>query len=148
MMSISRLSIYAALLFGLFTSSVAFVPSNNAVAHRTSSLHMTLLTAGGKKVDVPAGSPLKNACAKLGVKPKYSCKRWIRIYLQACVHVSFILYTQIFVSCQGRLRFMHHLCWRVTYQSMCWKGPPSAQAQESPRKGIGNQINIQIPPMK
>lgn len=37
---------------------------------------MTVLTApNGKKVDIKEGTPLKAACAKLGVKPKYSCKR-------------------------------------------------------------------------
>jgi hypothetical protein len=79
MMSISRPTLYVisltALLCGLFTSAVAFVPSNNAAVRTTSSLQMTLLTAGGKKVEVPAGSPLKAACAKLGVKPKYSCNK-------------------------------------------------------------------------
>jgi excinuclease ABC subunit A len=28
-----------------------------------------------KKIDIPEGTPMKDACAKLGVKPKYSCKR-------------------------------------------------------------------------
>jgi hypothetical protein len=64
-----------ALLCALFTTTVAFVPSNNAPVSRNTNLHMTLLTAGGKKVDVPAGSSLKAACAKLGVKPKYSCQK-------------------------------------------------------------------------
>ena len=40
-----------------------------------SNLQMTVLTYGGKKADFEPGSPLKNACAKLGVKPKYSCKK-------------------------------------------------------------------------
>jgi hypothetical protein len=40
----------------------------------SSSLHMTILTYGGKKKDFKAGSPLKAACAALGVKPKYSCR--------------------------------------------------------------------------
>ena len=85
MMSISRLSFYGiaitTLLCGFITSTVvAFMPSNNnaAVANSrtsSSSLQMTLLTGNGKKVDVPAGSPLKNAVAKLGIKPKYSCKK-------------------------------------------------------------------------
>eukprot|EP00956_Cyclotella_meneghiniana_P022302 scaffold41972_cov65-Cyclotella_meneghiniana.AAC.2 len=84
-MSISRLSFYGiaitTLLCGFITSTaVAFMPSNNnaAVANSrtsSSSLQMTLLTGNGKKVDVPAGSPLKNAVAKLGIKPKYSCKK-------------------------------------------------------------------------
>jgi len=49
---------------------------NNAAIHRSnSSLHMTVLTANGKKIDAKEGTPLKNAVAKLGVKPKYSCKK-------------------------------------------------------------------------
>ncbi|KAL3817364.1 hypothetical protein ACHAXA_004490 [Cyclostephanos tholiformis] len=42
---------------------------------RTTHLRMTVLTSNGKKIDVPEGTPLKTACEKLGVKPKYSCKR-------------------------------------------------------------------------
>ena len=41
----------------------------------SSSLRMTVLTSNGKKIDIPEGTPLKTACEKLGVKPKYSCKR-------------------------------------------------------------------------
>ncbi|KAL3791347.1 hypothetical protein ACHAWO_004971 [Cyclotella atomus] len=79
MMSFARVSIngiaITALICGLFASSDAFVSSNNSARRTSTSLHMTLLTAGGKKVEVPAGSPLKAACAKLGVKPKYSCNK-------------------------------------------------------------------------
>lgn len=54
----------------------AFTSQNNAAIHRSSSsLHMTVLTANGKKIDAKEGTPLKNAVAKLGVKPKYSCKK-------------------------------------------------------------------------
>merc|ERR1712127_690720 len=70
---------------GLFSASIqAFVPSissqNDAFVTRsssqsTSALSMTVLAYKGKKVDFKEGSPLKNACAKLGVKPKYSCKK-------------------------------------------------------------------------
>jgi hypothetical protein len=55
----------------------AFVINNNkrvVSIQALSSLQMTLLRYGEKKKDFPAGSPLKNACASLGVKPKYSCK--------------------------------------------------------------------------
>eukprot|EP00550_Attheya_septentrionalis_P006934 CAMPEP_0198295180 /NCGR_PEP_ID=MMETSP1449-20131203/26372_1 /TAXON_ID=420275 /ORGANISM="Attheya septentrionalis, Strain CCMP2084" /LENGTH=83 /DNA_ID=CAMNT_0043995397 /DNA_START=170 /DNA_END=421 /DNA_ORIENTATION=- len=40
-----------------------------------SQLSMTVLSYNGKKIDFKAGSPLKAACAKLGVKPKYSCTK-------------------------------------------------------------------------
>jgi uncharacterized protein (UPF0333 family) len=46
-----------------------------AVSTSSSALEMTILTYGGKKKDFKAGSPLKNACSALGVKPKYSCKK-------------------------------------------------------------------------
>ena len=75
MMSITRLSIALTALLCVFTTTMAFMPSNAAAGRTSSSLHMTVLSSGGKKIDVPAGSPLKAACAKLGVKPKYSCKK-------------------------------------------------------------------------
>mmetsp|Transcript_13417 Transcript_13417/g.29137 ORF Transcript_13417/g.29137 Transcript_13417/m.29137 type:complete len:112 (-) Transcript_13417:254-589(-) len=70
-----KISLVAALL--CLGSTHAFVSSNNGSSMRTSSsLHMTVLTAAnGKKIDIKEGTPMKAACAKLGVKPKYSCKR-------------------------------------------------------------------------
>jgi hypothetical protein len=54
----------------------AFIANNKqVVAFKSSPLQMTLLTYGSKKKDFKPGSPLKNACAALGVKPKYSCKK-------------------------------------------------------------------------
>ena len=41
----------------------------------TTALTMTKLNFGGKMIDAAPGSPLKNACAKAGFKPKYSCKK-------------------------------------------------------------------------
>ncbi|KAL3795532.1 hypothetical protein HJC23_009245 [Cyclotella cryptica] len=74
--SLHGLAVVALLCGLMFTSTMAFVVSNNSGKSSTSSsLHMTLLTAGGKKIDVPAGSSLKAACAKLGVKPRYSCQK-------------------------------------------------------------------------
>jgi len=67
-----------ALLCAIILGTNAFLPpsQNNAAIHRSSSsLHMTVLTANGKKIDAKEGTPLKNAVAKLGVKPKYSCKK-------------------------------------------------------------------------
>ena len=64
--------------------SDAFVPlNNNGVIGRkletsSSCLLMTILTHNGKKMDFKEGSSLQAACAKLGVKPKYSCKKWER----------------------------------------------------------------------
>mmetsp|Transcript_6848 Transcript_6848/g.10296 ORF Transcript_6848/g.10296 Transcript_6848/m.10296 type:complete len:118 (-) Transcript_6848:409-762(-) len=77
----TRLSLFAALLCAVILGSAqAFIPSNNgsspSTLRKSSSLHMTVLTStSGKKVDVKEGTPMKAACAKLGVKPKYSCKR-------------------------------------------------------------------------
>ena len=55
-------------------ASSAFTVSAPSVRSST-ELKMTILTYGGKKMDFKAGSPLKAACAKLGVKPKYSCAK-------------------------------------------------------------------------
>lgn len=38
-------------------------------------LRMTVLNYKGKKADVREGSPLSRACAQLGVKPNYNCKK-------------------------------------------------------------------------
>mmetsp|Transcript_6365 Transcript_6365/g.15844 ORF Transcript_6365/g.15844 Transcript_6365/m.15844 type:complete len:117 (+) Transcript_6365:243-593(+) len=76
----SKFSLITGLLCAaIIASAQAFICSNNAnvpsALLRSSSLHMTVLTANGKKVDVKEGTPMKAACAKLGVKPKYSCKK-------------------------------------------------------------------------
>jgi hypothetical protein len=42
---------------------------------RRSTVHMTLLSYQGKKVEVKEGTPLSQACVKLGLKPKYDCKK-------------------------------------------------------------------------
>ena len=65
----------AAILFALGLTTDAFIVSSNAGSRRSSSLTMTALTANGKKIDFKEGSSLKAACAKLGVKPKYSCQK-------------------------------------------------------------------------
>ena len=59
------------------------VPSSHTTT-ATTALHMTLLTYNGQKKDFKAGSPLKNACAALGVKPKYSCKKYVLVVCQLC----------------------------------------------------------------
>ncbi|KAL7428876.1 hypothetical protein ACHAXH_000952 [Discostella pseudostelligera] len=70
-------SFISAILFAVILGSTnAFFSHSNINARRTSSsLHMTILTANGQKIEFKEGSPLSSACAKLGVKPKYSCKR-------------------------------------------------------------------------
>jgi len=72
----SKLSLIAAILCAVILGSThAFVSSGKNLG-KSSSLHMTVLTsASGKKIDVKEGTPLKAACAKLGVKPKYSCQK-------------------------------------------------------------------------
>ncbi|KAL9181766.1 hypothetical protein ACHAXT_012109 [Thalassiosira profunda] len=71
-----KVSSISALLCGVLVGSAqAFVPTSSA-PRTSSSLRMTVLaSASGKKIDVREGTPLKAACAKLGVKPKYSCKK-------------------------------------------------------------------------
>ena len=68
----SRLT--ALLLLALTVVSTAFTVSQTGVRTRT-DLKMTVLNYNGKKVNFKPGSPLKNAVGKLGVKPKYSCKK-------------------------------------------------------------------------
>ena len=70
------------LLTALFGSTHAFLndaqrrsSSRSSSMSSLSPLRMTVLTSNGKKIDIPEGTPLKTACEKLGVKPKYSCKR-------------------------------------------------------------------------
>ena len=62
-------------LLAILAFANAFVVQNPNSVRSSSELKMTVLTYGAKKADFKAGSPLKNACAKLGVKPKYSCKK-------------------------------------------------------------------------
>jgi hypothetical protein len=66
--------VFVLALITILSVADAFVITNKPVAFK-SCLHMTLLTYGSKKMDFKPGSPLKNACAALGVKPKYSCKK-------------------------------------------------------------------------
>uniref|UniRef100_A0A6U3RSL1 2Fe-2S ferredoxin-type domain-containing protein n=1 Tax=Ditylum brightwellii TaxID=49249 RepID=A0A6U3RSL1_9STRA len=80
MFSIKATFLFVAAFIAItFVSSAdAFVTSKNTLptfASSDSTLKMTILNYNGKKVDFKEGSPLKNAAAKLGVKPKYSCKR-------------------------------------------------------------------------
>lgn len=53
----------------------AFSVQTPAPVRSSSALSMTVLTYGNKKKNFRAGSPLKNACAALGVKPRYNCKK-------------------------------------------------------------------------
>eukprot|EP00584_Thalassiosira_punctigera_P007017 CAMPEP_0172531734 /NCGR_PEP_ID=MMETSP1067-20121228/5008_1 /TAXON_ID=265564 ORGANISM="Thalassiosira punctigera, Strain Tpunct2005C2" /NCGR_SAMPLE_ID=MMETSP1067 /ASSEMBLY_ACC=CAM_ASM_000444 /LENGTH=115 /DNA_ID=CAMNT_0013316137 /DNA_START=134 /DNA_END=481 /DNA_ORIENTATION=+ len=75
----TKLSLITALLCAVVLGATRAFVNNGAspsTLRRSGSLRMTVLTsASGKKVDVKEGTPLKNAVAKLGVKPKYSCKR-------------------------------------------------------------------------
>jgi len=60
------------------TGVSGFTINNNFAASKTSTntaLQMTVLTYNGKKKNFKAGSPLKNAVAQLGAKPRYSCKK-------------------------------------------------------------------------
>jgi len=62
------------LIIVLQLSDAAFTQTSRPF-RRSSSIKMTILTYGSKKKNFKAGSPLKNACANLGIKPKYSCKK-------------------------------------------------------------------------
>lgn len=60
-----------------FTTAVSSNSSaEQQLQSQSQSNKSTVLTsASGKKIDIKEGTPLKAACAKLGVKPKYSCQR-------------------------------------------------------------------------
>lgn len=67
------LAVFAVTL--MYASAFTVSSSYHLRTAKHSQLQMTVLTYNGKKMDFPAGSPLSSACAKLGVKPKYSCKK-------------------------------------------------------------------------
>ena len=62
-------------LVALFNNATAFTPISMPSFQRTSPLEMTVLTHNGKKKNFRAGSPMKNAAAGLGIKPRYSCRK-------------------------------------------------------------------------
>mmetsp|Transcript_11512 Transcript_11512/g.16113 ORF Transcript_11512/g.16113 Transcript_11512/m.16113 type:complete len:115 (+) Transcript_11512:136-480(+) len=68
---------FAVVTLAAISGTDAFVPNQpSSFSTKTSSTELfTVLSYNGKKKDFKAGSPLKNACANLGVKPKYSCKK-------------------------------------------------------------------------
>eukprot|EP00559_Dactyliosolen_fragilissimus_P002740 CAMPEP_0184854858 /NCGR_PEP_ID=MMETSP0580-20130426/239_1 /TAXON_ID=1118495 /ORGANISM="Dactyliosolen fragilissimus" /LENGTH=113 /DNA_ID=CAMNT_0027349213 /DNA_START=106 /DNA_END=447 /DNA_ORIENTATION=- len=65
----------AFLVLFLASASNAFMASQPTFTRYPSDLKMTVLNYNGKKKNFKPGSPLKNACANLGVKPRYSCKK-------------------------------------------------------------------------
>lgn len=70
------INIFVTLAILLLSGSVtAFTVAPVSNVQSSSSLQMTVLNYNGKKVNAKAGSPLKNVVGKLGVKPKYSCKK-------------------------------------------------------------------------
>mmetsp|Transcript_13843 Transcript_13843/g.23570 ORF Transcript_13843/g.23570 Transcript_13843/m.23570 type:complete len:115 (-) Transcript_13843:1374-1718(-) len=75
MNAFSFLSVSLVLLAVAVHNVVGFTVMPQKKVSVSSALHMTVLTYKGKKKDFRPGSPLKNACSALGVKPKYSCKK-------------------------------------------------------------------------
>lgn len=72
----AKLPVITAFLCAIILGSANAFLNGSSPLRKSSSLHMTVLTAAnGKKVDVKEGSSLKAACNKLGVKPKYSCQK-------------------------------------------------------------------------
>ena len=77
------LSLFALIALLAVTGSHAFVQKHGVskafgVSKSSSALEMTVLTYGSKKKDFKPGSKLSAACASLGVKPRYSCKKYVR----------------------------------------------------------------------
>ena len=63
-----------ALLLSL--SSSFFVPSAPfALPSSSLSASVKLVNSAGKSCNVAEGSKMSAACSKLGIKPKYSCKK-------------------------------------------------------------------------
>jgi hypothetical protein len=75
MMKVSLFLLVA--LMAVFNSQAFVVvsPASSSVQQTSSSLHMTVLSYGGKKKNFKEGSPLSVACKQLGVNVKYSCKK-------------------------------------------------------------------------
>lgn len=69
---IAILIVFIAALCAANAFSVKPAPGSRSSA---TELRMTVLTYGNKKKNFRAGSPLKSACAALGVKPRYNCKK-------------------------------------------------------------------------
>lgn len=61
----------------LLPSAYGFHNLNGHVStiHKSTSLHMTVLSYNGKKKNFKAGSPLSKALPAIGIRPKYSCKK-------------------------------------------------------------------------
>ena len=76
-MSPARFSFLLAIVVGIMVATVSgFTGTPRQTFRRASTeLGMTKLNYNGKIVEFKEGSPLKGACAKLGIKPKYSCKK-------------------------------------------------------------------------
>ena len=49
----------------------------SSISTTTTSLQMTVLAYNGKKKDFKPGTPLSKAVAQLGIKPTYSCKKYV-----------------------------------------------------------------------
>jgi hypothetical protein len=74
------------LLFAVFLAApylavdaftVASSPFSSSTATRSSHLRMTVLSYNGKKKDFKPGTPLSKAVQQLGLKPTYSCKKYV-----------------------------------------------------------------------
>jgi len=81
----------AFLVLFLASASNAFMASQPTFTRYPSDLKMTVLNYNGKKKNFKPGSPLKNACANLGVKPRYSCKKWVSFLLLHSQFQTFVL---------------------------------------------------------
>mmetsp|Transcript_16141 Transcript_16141/g.40472 ORF Transcript_16141/g.40472 Transcript_16141/m.40472 type:complete len:119 (-) Transcript_16141:1440-1796(-) len=70
------------LCLALILAVACLAPSANGfhnlhvpTTHKSSSLHMTVLSYNGKKKNFKPGTPLSKALPQIGIKPKYSCKK-------------------------------------------------------------------------
>lgn len=72
--TVIQLAIVICLSLSSWCSSFALAPITSP-SRSSTFLQMTLLNYKGKKVEIKEGTPLSQACVKLGLKPTYSCKK-------------------------------------------------------------------------
>ncbi len=67
----------ALVVASLVPSVSGFQNLNGPAIQKSSSLHMTVLSYNGKKKNFKPGSPLSKALPAIGIRPRYSCKKYV-----------------------------------------------------------------------